>query len=253
MESLHKGDLVELGCGANWKIKILLDALDKSKLQDIRYVPIDVSKKALMSASEELLQDYPELKVLAVVGDFTRHIHGIKNGCSQLIVFFGSTIGNFKEEERLTFLKIIASSMKPGDRFLIGLDMVKSKTTLEAAYNDSKGVTSEFNKNVLHVMNKELNANFNPSHFSHRAFFNREKERVEMHLQATRRMSVEIGDLELQVDFDKGETIHTEICKKFSRDSAEQMFCTAGFSVTQWFTDSDGWFSLVELMLEDKS
>jgi L-histidine N-alpha-methyltransferase len=170
-----------------------------------------------------------------------------------LTVFFGGTIGNFQYDERIAFLRLIASTMKPGDRFLIGFDMVKSQDILEAAYNDSKGITSEFNKNVLHVINRELNANFNPAFFNHQAFYNKEKERVEMYLQANRRVKAEICDLQLDVEFEEGETIQTEICKKFRRDSAEQMFTKAGLAVKQWFSDSHGWFSLAELVLKDAS
>ena len=251
MDSFQRGDLIELGSGANWKVRILLNALEKSKLTDLRYVPVDVSEEALITASEELLDIYPELTVLAIVADFTHTLHVLPNGRPKLIVFFGSTLGNFNDEEQLNFLRLIAHSMKPGDKFLIGLDMVKSKNTLEAAYNDSEGITSEFNKNVLNIVNRELRANFNSSHFDHVAFYNMKKERVEMHLQANRRIAIEISDLELQVTLEEGETIHTEICKKFSRSSAEQMFYEADLAVTQWFSDPNRWFSLVELGLKD--
>ncbi len=251
ISSFNNGDLVELGSGANSKIRVLLDAVDKSELSTIRYVPVDVSKTALIAASAELLDVYPGLKVTGIVADFTRHADVIPHDRDKLIVFFGSTIGNFNEEDAVTFLRRISDSMKPGDRFLFGLDMLKSKETLEAAYNDSKGITSEFNKNVLSVLNRELNADFNPSHFDHVAFFNEEKERVEMHLRANRRISIEIRDLDLMVELQKGETIHTEICRKFSRASAEQMIYESGFNITQWYSDPGEWFSLVEVNLKD--
>jgi len=138
--------------------------------------------------------------------------------------------------------------MNAQDRFLIGLDMIKPKTILEAAYNDAQGVTSAFNKNVLQVVNRELHADFDPSVFEHRAFYNGEQERVEMHLQAKQRTTVVIKDLDLAVAFEKGETIHTEICRKFSEENAMKMFSEVGLKVERWFTDPKGWFSLVELV-----
>ncbi|NOQ32669.1 MAG: L-histidine N(alpha)-methyltransferase [Methanosarcinales archaeon] len=248
MEPFESGDLVELGSGTNWKICKLIDAAKEPHGENMRYVPVDVSESALVAASMDLINKYPKLKVRGIVADYTRHMNMIPNGSSKLIIFFGSSIGNFSEAESQFFLQTVANSMRHGDRFLIGLDMVKQKTVLEKAYNDSQGVTSEFNKNVLHVINRELNADFDVSAFDHVAFYNEEKEQVEMHLQANQRTSVAIKDLNLSVPFEAGETIHTEICRKFSKESAIKMFSEAGLSVEQWFTDPKGWFSLVELV-----
>jgi L-histidine N-alpha-methyltransferase len=137
--------------------------------------------------------------------------------------------------------------MGPEDRFLIGLDMIKPRDILEKAYNDARGITAQFNKNILNVVNRELNAEFNADYFDHLAFFDETKGRVEMHLKANRSVSVEIGKLGLNVHFERNETIHTEICEKFSRESAERMVLQAGLEIKRWFTDSRGWFSLVEL------
>ena len=248
MEPFESGDLVELGSGANWKICKLIDAAKEPHGENMRYVPVDVSESALVAASVDLINKYQKLKVQGIIADYTRHMNMIPNDSSKLIIFFGSSIGNFSEEESQFFLRTVANSMRPGDRFLIGLDMIKQKTVLEKAYNDSQGVTSEFNKNVLHVINRELNADFDVSAFDHVAFYNEEKEQVEMHLQANQRTSVAIKDLNLSVPFEAGETIHTEICRKFSKESAIKMFSEAGLSVEQWFTDPKGWFSLVELV-----
>ncbi|MBC8412364.1 L-histidine N(alpha)-methyltransferase, partial [bacterium] len=152
MEDFTSGDIVELGSGANWKVRMLLDAAGQERLKDLRYVPVDVSESALQDASEELLRIYPELEVLGIIADFTVHMDLIPSERPRLMVFLGSTIGNFDERARRDFLKGAAAAMKPEDRFLIGFDMVKSRDTLEAAYNDEQGVTSEFNKNVLHVL-----------------------------------------------------------------------------------------------------
>jgi L-histidine N-alpha-methyltransferase len=137
--------------------------------------------------------------------------------------------------------------MTEEDRFLIGIDMVKSPDILEAAYNDQMGLTEKFNLNILSNINKELNADFNLDDFDHLAFFDGEKERVEMHLEANRQVRVHISDLSLTVDFQKGETIHTENCQKFTRKSASRVFQAAGLHEKAWHTDSKGWFSLVEL------
>jgi L-histidine N-alpha-methyltransferase len=247
MDSFERGDLVELGSGANWKISKLIDAVNETG-ENIRYVPVDVSESALIAASEDLLTNYPRLRVLGIVADFTCHMEVIPTDFSKLTCFFGSTIGNLNETASHEFLHSVADSMNPEDRFLIGLDMIKPKTILEAAYNDAQGVTSAFNKNVLHVINRELHADFDPSVFEHCAFYNEEKEQVEMHLRATQKTTVEIKDLDLSVELEKGETIHTEICRKFSEENAMKMFSEVGLKVGRWFTDPKGWFSLVELV-----
>jgi L-histidine N-alpha-methyltransferase len=248
MEPFESGDLVELGSGANWKICKLIDAAKEPQGENMRYVPVDVSESALVAASVDLINKYQKLKVLGIIADYTRHMNVIPHDFSRLIIFFGSSIGNFSEVESQIFLRTVANSMKSGDRFLIGLDMIKQKTVLEKAYNDSQGVTSAFNKNVLHVINRELNADFDVSAFDHVAFYNEEKEQVEMHLRANQRIAVELKGLNLSVKFDEGETIYTEICRKFSKESTIKMFSEAGLAVEQWFTDPKGWFSLVELV-----
>jgi L-histidine N-alpha-methyltransferase len=250
LSSFERSDLIELGSGANRKIRIFLDAAGKDKLPLLRYVPVDVSKTALINATKGLLEAYSCLEVMGIVADFTIHMDRIPFERPRLIFFFGSTIGNLDVSARNKFLRLVADSMKPCDRFLVGFDMLKPKETLEAAYNDSLGVTSKFNKNVLHVLNRELSANFDPSHFKHIAFFNETKESVEMHLQAKRRLEVVIDDLDLLVEIDKDETIRTEICNKFSRTCIEQMVDKAELQITQWFFDSREWFSVTELAIK---
>ena len=244
--STRGGDLIELGCGSNHKIRKLLEAVDPSRLDRIRYVPVDISEPALFEASEELDLLYQDLKILGLIADFTRHLAALPDG-RKMIVLFGSTIGNFREEESIAFIKDISDLMNPDDRFLLGLDMVKPVLILEAAYNDGQGVTREFNLNILNNVNRELRADFNLEDFEHLAFFNAEKDRVEMHLRARRKVTVTISDLSLSVDFKEGETIHTESCRKYSRKSSDRMFNQAGLSVTEWYTDPKEWFSLVEL------
>ena len=159
----------------------------------------------------------------------------------------GSTIGNFTDADRLTFLQGVARAMNPEDRFLLGLDMLKSPDLIEAAYNDSQGVTAAFNKNILANLNRSFNADFNMADFEHRAVFVKEKARVEMHLRATRATGARIADLQLSVSCREGRDIRTEICKKFSRATAQRDFTTAGLVATGWFQDPQGWFSLVML------
>jgi len=247
MHSFPDGDIVELGAGANWKIRTLLDIIPKNKLSNMRYIPVDVSESALEASSEELLRLYPGLNLLGIVADFTRHMEMIPNDRDKLFVFFGSTIGNFKEDERDLFLKSVAGSMGEGDRFLLGIDMLKPRDILERAYNDSSGVTAEFNKNVLNVLNRELEADFDLDHFDHRAVFNAEKEQIEMYLQANVDVAAEIASLGLTVKLGEGERILTEVCRKFTKGSVDQMAFNAGLNVTRWFSDPKGWFSLVEM------
>ena len=240
------GDLVELGSGSSRKIKILLDAGDGFGLYPVRYVPVDISESALYEASRELLYTYHDLDIFGVIANFTRRLDFLPPG-RKLITFLGSTIGNFSSLERIAFLRAVAQVMKPEDRFLLGLDMIKSPDLLEAAYNDSQGVTAEFNKNILRNLNRSLNADFNIADFEHQAVFVKEKEQVEMHLRATRETSARIAYLDLTVLCRNGETIHTEICKKFSRAQAHRDFQRAGLAALKWFTDPQGWFSLVML------
>lgn len=249
MKSFDRGDIVELGSGANWKIRMLLDAAGPSKLSGLRYIPVDVSETALTEASEELLKIYPELEVLGIVADFTLHMDAVPCDRRKLIFFLGSTIGNFNEKKREEFLKLVAGTMNERDSFLVGFDMLKPEATIEAAYNDTRGVTSEFNKNILRVINRELNADFKPSHFDHVAFFNRDRERIEMHLRANRKTTVNIDDLELELNIDKDETIHTENSCKFSRDGVRHLVKKSGLDIMNWYSDDKGWFSLTELSL----
>lgn len=248
MCSFERGDLVELGSGANWKIRTLLDAAENKSY--LRYVPVDVCETAIVNASGELLEIYPDLEVLGIVADFTVHLNSIPADRPRIICFLGSTIGNLGNSARNNFLGLVAGSMNPSDRLLIGFDMMKSKKTLEKAYNDPGGITSKFNKNVLHVLNRELKADFDPSHFEHIAFFNEEKKRVEMHLQAKQKLQVKIDGLRMTVELNKDETIHTEVCNKFSKADIEKMADDAGLYIDRWFFDPRKWFSLTELRVK---
>lgn len=247
MASFDIVDLVDLGSGQSNKIETLIDAAEKPGGSGIRYVPIDVSESAVVAAAAGLTGKYPHLLVHGIVGDFTRDIREIPNGRQRLFAFFGGTIGNFEQEEARTLLGSVAASMAEDDRFLIGLDMVKPVPILEAAYNDAAGVTAEFNRNILRVLNRGLRAEFDPARFDHVAFFNRDLEQIEMHLSAREEMAIPVPGIGMTAVFEEGETIRTEISRKFTHESAERLFDAAGLSVKRWFTDDCGWFSLAYL------
>jgi L-histidine Nalpha-methyltransferase len=240
------GDLVELGSGSHHKIKILLDAADGASLGRIRYVPVDISPSALYGAAQELQYTHANLSILGIIADFTRHLEFLPSE-RKLITFLGSTIGNFTGSERAAFLRNIAGVMHPEDSLVLGLDMLKPLEVIEAAYNDLQGVTAQFNKNILRNLNRTFHADFQIADFEHRAIFVPDQEQLEMHLQATCDTTARIADLGLSVACRCSETIHTEICKKFSRKQARWDFQTAGLVPAQWFTDPQGWFSLVVL------
>jgi len=247
MESFGKGDLVELGPGTDLKALKLIDAAPEPEGEGICYIPVDVSESALAAATEGLLRRYPRLRVLGIVGDFTRDLGYIPARGKKLVTFFGGTIGNFTDPAAQRMLRSVAGVMGEDDRFVVGLDMVKPVPVLEAAYNDAAGVTAAFNKNILAVVNRELGADFDPGRFEHRAGFNRDEERIEMHLVASAAMAVGIPALDLHVAFERGETILTEISRKFTRESAGRLFSAAGLTVERWFSDPKEWFALAEV------
>ncbi|MFC1836440.1 L-histidine N(alpha)-methyltransferase [Thermodesulfobacteriota bacterium] len=247
-EGFDNGDIVELGAGANWKIRALLDAMAPRRRANTRYVPVDVSESALLEASQELLCMYPEMSVKVLICDFTSDLNWLPSGRPKLILFLGSTIGNLDESEAVSFLRAVAGALEEGDRFLLGLDLVKPTNVLEAAYNDSRGVTAEFNKNILRVLNRRLEAGFDIDDFDHVAFYNEERQQVEMHLRAKRNVTVEIRRPAMSVHLEQGETIRTEISRKFTRESAESMVGDAGLEILRWFTDPKGWFAHAEIV-----
>jgi L-histidine N-alpha-methyltransferase len=253
VHGFDSGDVVELGSGSNRKIRILLDALGPVRRETTRYVPVDISEAALLSAAQGLMRRYPELKVVPVQADFTRDLSNIPSDRRKLLLFFGSTIGNLDEGECKVFLTAVARNLRAGDRFLLGLDMLKPKPILEAAYNDAQRITADFNKNVLWVLNRELDATFDPNDFEHVAFFDPHRERVEMHLRANRRVNVHIRDIGLSVTLDKGESIRTEICRKFSRQAAKNMVAEVGMRIARWHSDPRGWFSVAEIVRQSDS
>jgi L-histidine N-alpha-methyltransferase len=235
--------LVELGAGSCAKTRILLDAAH-AQCGLTTFVPFDVSDAALSHAAHGLLDDYPWLCVYGLVGDFATHLSYIPRLGRRLVAFLGSTIGNLDGTERRRFLADVRGLLAPGDAFLIGLDLVKNRDELIAAYDDGAGVTAEFNRNVLRVINRELDAGFDVDAFAHVALWNDEESRIEMHLRALRDMRVDIPAASMVVDLARGETVRTEISCKFTRESGEAMLADAAMRVVQWHTDARGRFAL---------
>jgi L-histidine N-alpha-methyltransferase len=239
------GELVELGSGASDKARVLLDAMhDAGTLT--RYVPLDVSESVVRDAAEMLIRDYEGLRVHGVIGDFQRHLERVpaRDGVPRIVALLGGTIGNFPPGTRRALMRSIAGILREGDRFLLGTDLVKDPAVIEAAYDDAAGVTAEFNRNVLHVINRELDADFPVDNFDHIAFFDRRHEWVEMRLRARRPCSVLIEGVGLRVEFAAGEELRTEISAKFTRPRLQQDFDAAGLRLETWYVDDQQQFAL---------
>ncbi|MPY80776.1 MAG: L-histidine N(alpha)-methyltransferase [Actinophytocola sp.] len=236
--------LIELGSGSSEKTRLLLDALrEAGTLHDM--VPLDVSETALREAADTLAADYPGLRVHGVVADFTAHMDRVEGDRPRLVAFLGSTIGNLLPDERARFLSEVRDVLDAGEWLLLGADLVKSPEALLCAYDDAQGVTAEFNRNVLRVLNRELGADFLVSAFEHVAVWDPEREWIEMRLRATEDMAVTVPELGLDVRFAEGEEMRTEISTKFRREVVEGELAKAGFEQTSRWTDAEGRFSLV--------
>ncbi len=235
--------VVELGSGTSDKTRLLLDAFRQAGTLR-RFTPFDVSEATLRGAAATLAADYPSVEVRAVVGDFEHHLGAIAGDGRRLIAFLGGTIGNFVPKPRAEFLAALSATMAPGDALLLGTDLIKSETRMVAAYDDPGGVTAEFNRNVLRVVNRELRADFVPERFSHVARFDSENEWIEMALRADEAEVVEIDELALVVAFGEGETMRTEVSAKFRRAGVEAELGEAGLELGRWWTDPDGDYAL---------
>jgi L-histidine N-alpha-methyltransferase len=234
--------LVELGSGSSEKTRLLLDALRTTGLR--QFVPVDVSATALREAAAAIAADYPGLDVHGVVGDFTEHLDRLPVERPRLVAFLGGTIGNLVPSERAKFLSGLRSVLFEGEWLLLGTDLVKDPDVLVRAYDDSAGVTAEFNKNVLSVLNRELAADFDVAAFQHVALWDPEAEWIEMRLRATRAMRVRLAALDLDVRFAQGEEMRTEVSAKFTRPGVTAELAAAGFELARWFTDPDGRFAV---------
>lgn len=238
--------LVELGSGSSEKTRLLLDALTEvGSLQ--RFVPLDVSESALRAAMAAVAREYPRLAVHGVVGDFTRHLKllpGEQTG-RRLVAFLGGTIGNLLPAERAGFLTALHAVLEPGELLLLGAGLVTDPAVLVPAYDDAAGVTAEFNRNVLQVLNRELGADFDVAAFDHVAVWNAEREWIEMRLRARRAMTVRLPAVDMTVQFAEGEEMVTEVSGKFRRAGLAAELAECGFTDRAWWTDPDDRFALV--------
>jgi L-histidine N-alpha-methyltransferase len=235
--------LIELGSGTSEKTRLLLRALrDGGTLK--RFVPFDVDPTVLEEAAAAIAAELPGLDVAPIVGDFEMHLGELPRGQRRLLAFLGSTIGNLEPAERAGFLAEVRAGLDPGDAFLLGTDLVKAPERLVAAYDDAQGVTAEFNKNVLAVIDRELGADFDPDAFEHLALWDAECEWIEMRLRSTRVQTVSVRDLDLTVEFAAGEEMRTEISAKFRRETVASELHRAGMRLTHWWTDPAGDFAL---------
>jgi L-histidine N-alpha-methyltransferase len=236
--------LVELGAGSAEKSRIILDAMRAARTAEL-YVPIDVSAAFLEETADRVRREYPGLVVIPAVADISEELNLPRGLASPaLFAFLGSTIGNFYPPAAIRLLARVRAAMRPGDRFLMGADLRKDVAVIEAAYNDAQGVTAEFNRNMLRVVNHELGADFDPEAFAHRAFYEPEAHRIEMHLVATRAQTVNIPGVG-SVRFASGETIRTEISCKYDVPSIAALFAAAGLRLKSWKTDPGHRFALV--------
>jgi len=242
--------LVELGSGTSAKTRLLLRALlDGGTLRE--FVPFDLDPAVLTEASDALAAEYPGLRIAPFVGDFDRDLAAIPASGRRTIAFIGSTIGNLEPSARANFLTQVGVALRPGDTFLLGTDLVKDADRLQRAYDDASGVTADFNRNVLMVVNRELGADFAVEEFQHVAVWDAANEWIEMRLRPVREQQVTIGDLGLTVSFAAGEELRTEISAKFRRDNLDAELAAAGLQTLRFWTDPDGEFGLTLAQLPE--
>ncbi len=246
-ERVRAEELVELGSGFSQKIRLLLQALTRTgRLR--RVALLDVSREALRHSLDRIEEAFPGLETRAVVGDFLDDLEGgLGPGGGRLLAFLGSTIGNVHPAEVPGFLARVRACLEPGDAFLLGVDLVKDPERLEAAYNDGAGVTAEFNRNILRVMNARVGSDFDPTAFEHRAFYDAERAWIEMRLRCRRPTEVRVPAADLRLRFSRGDEIRTEISCKYTRASLQACTRGTGLSVAEWHTDPEDLFAVALL------
>ena len=240
-------ELVELGSGMARKTGLLLSAMTR-RAPSVRYVPIDIAESALEASARALLDLHAGLSVCAVVGDFQHELPAIRRvpgaPSRRLFAFLGSTIGNLDERAAPQLIAAVAAEMREGDSFLLGVDLAKDRAVLERAYDDAAGVTARFNRNVLTICNRELGADFDVDAFAHEAPFVQAHSRIEMHLRARSPQRVHLRELEMTISIAPGESILTEISRKFTRASVEATLEQGGMRLLSWMTPDDSAFAL---------
>lgn len=237
--------VVELGSGSSTKTRVLIEAF-LHRHEALRYVPLDISETMLEESAHALLGDYPALEVIAIAADYHRGLARVREEekSHKLIVFLGSSIGNFTREDAAAFLRDVRASMAPNDRLLLGIDLRKDAGILKRAYDDSAGITAAFNKNILTRINDQLDADFDLDSFAHRAIVNEDIGRVEMHLVSLHDQNVRIGELNMDVEFKKNESIHTENSHKYSNREIEELASAADLRMVEQWRDTAQQFSL---------
>ncbi len=240
-------NIIELGSGDCSKISMVLNAIPTERHSHLRYYPIDVSPSAVNQAKGVLHQHYPNLKTHGIIDDITK-LESLPNDHPRIICFFGSTIGNFQPTEAEALLQNLYQIMHPGDQLILGIDLIKDIDTLELAYNDSQRITEAFNKNVLRVCNSILRTQISTGDFEHRAFFNPDKSRIEMHLIASHDVIVNSPHLQHCIEIFRGENIHTENSHKYSLNMIEDLAAKCQLSINRIFYDDKKWFALVQLI-----
>jgi len=238
-------NIIELGSGDCSKIRLLLNQIPENKISTINYYPVDISQSAISKASEELIYEFPAINIHGIVADFINQLNLIPKTGNRLFCFFGSTIGNLNIRERQTFIELLGNELQVGDSFLLGMDMVKETSILESAYNDAQQLTADFNKNVLNVVNDLVGTDFNKDDFEHFAFYNKAKNRIEMHLKAFTDIEISVNSISEIIQIKKGETIHTENPHKFTSDDINTIAEWGNFNLKNKFTDDNNLFSLV--------
>jgi len=241
---LSKADtLVELGAGSCEKTRVLLSALQQAGTLT-RYVPFDVSDEFLRGAATALSEEYGALDIHLVIGDFHHHLTEIPTDGRRMVAFLGGTIGNLNPAQRARFLFDLNCTMSSDDSLLLGADLVKDRGRLVSAYDDAAGVTADFNRNVLHVLNEQLGGDFDPERFRHVALWNEEEQWIEMRLRAERPTEVSLSGAGITVSFDEGEDLLTEISAKFTPERIERELSEAGFVVEGVWGADEGEFLL---------
>ncbi len=235
--------LIELGSGSSTKTRLLLDAYTQAG--PTHYVPIDVSRGILQQSAQALLTTYANLRVTGLVGDYIAALQQLPPAQRRLVLFLGSTLGNLGATECSDFLAMIRLALTRGDYFLLGIDLHKDQSILEAAYNDSAGVTAAFNRNILMHLNTRFGCTFQPEQFEHWAFYNSTMQQIEMHLRSRRNHVVDLGSLEAQIELRAGETIRTEISRKFDLTTFTPLLADQGLPVRRTWQDERGWFAVL--------
>lgn len=241
--SLKPRELFELGSGTGAKVGRFLDAMARAGLLE-RLTLLDISAATLAGSARTLTASHPGLEVTALVGDFTTDLGLVPRGRERLGLFLGSTVGNLRPEDLPQFWRDVRATLHPGEAFLVGFDLVKDPALLHAAYNDSAGVTAEFNRNVLRVLDARLGADFDPQQFEHVAFYDAERSWIEMRLRSRRAQRVRIPGADLVLDLAAGEEIQTEISAKTTRPAVQARLAGTGLTLERWLADAEAWFAL---------